>query len=195
MSNAIFNPRDRSRTTAGKTYNLVRKHTKPPADQNGWGWLTRDFMESTAFRSLSPNASRALFRILIEHVSHGALHNGKLIVRHPQFIEHGVTGEYVADALDELEFKGVIRINRGRGGAGMSHPNLYRLTFTGDFEGAPATNEWQRCTAEKAKVWSETVRNLKAERRSKVGRKKNSPLRDSEIRPLRDSEIRRVVGG
>ncbi|MER8793944.1 hypothetical protein NKH75_07015 [Mesorhizobium sp. M0984] len=180
----------KDRTCKGKTYNLVRKHTKPPADQNGWQWLTQDFMESDALRTLSGNAFRAFFRIAIEHVSHGALRNGRLIVTHTQFIEYGVTGEYVADAIGELEFKGILRVQRGKAGDGTSHPNTYRLTLTGDYEGAPATNEWQRCTVAMAKEWSTTVRKKLADQRGKLGRKKKPSLRTSEMSPLRNPEMR-----
>lgn len=188
----IFNPRDKSRTTSGKTYNLVRKHTKPPENEGGWQWMTRELLESVAFRTLSTNSHRALWRLVIENISHASLHNGKLIVTHQQFIDYGVTGEYVADAIDELEFKGLIRVKRGRAGAGTSHPNVYRLTWLGDFEGAKPTNEWKHCTIERAKQWSDTVRALMQEKRSKVGRKKKSSLRNPEISPLRDPEIRKA---
>ncbi|RUX97252.1 MULTISPECIES: hypothetical protein [unclassified Mesorhizobium] len=180
----------KDRTTRGKTYNLVRKRTKPPIDENGWQALTADFMESDAFRTLSGNAYRALFRLMIEHVSHGALSNGRLVVTHTQFIDYGVTGEYVADATGELEFKGIVRVKRGKAGDGTSHPNTYRLTFTGDFEGAAATNEWRRFTMAKAKEWSTTVRKQLAEQRGKLGRKKKTSLRNPEMPPLGNSEMR-----
>lgn len=184
--------KDKSRTSRGKTYNLVRKHTKPPEDEGGWQWLTRELLESVAFRTLSTNSLRALFRLIIENISHGSLHNGKLIVTHPQFIDHGVTGEYVADAIDELEFKGLIHVRRGRAGSGTSHPNIYRLTWLGDYEGGKATNEWKRCTRERAKEWSNSVREIMQQKRAKVGRKSKSPLRDPEMSPLRDPEIRKA---
>ena len=189
---AVLDLRDKSRTTPGKTYNLVRKHTKPPEDEGGWQWLTRDLLESVAFRTLSTNANRTLFRLVVENIAHGSLHNGKLIVTHPQFIEYGVTGEYVADAIDELEFKGLIRVRRGRAGAGTSHPNIYRLTWLGDHEGARPTNEWKRCDLARAKAWSETVRQQMQNSRAKVGRKRKSPLRNSEMPPLREPEIRKA---
>lgn len=192
---AVFNAKDKSRTSGGKAYNQVRKHNKPPADQGGWGWFTREMLESPAFCSLTPNALKAVFRIVIEHIGHGGLHNGKLIVTHAQFVAYGVTAEYVADALDELSFKGLVDIKRGRAGNGTSHPNQYRLTFTGDFEGAAPTNEWRKFTDEHAQHWRTSLRRQSAERRSKVGRKKKSPLRNSEIRPLRNSEIRRLAAG
>lgn len=185
-------PYDRSRTARSKTYQLVRKHTKPPTDENGWQWFTTDLLASPAVRTLSSNALKALLRLAIENVAHGSLHNGKLIVTHEQFIDYGVTGEYVADAIDELEFKGLVRIKRGRAGIGTAHPNRYRLTFLGDHEGAAATKDWKRCTMATAKMWSETVRKQMAEARSQVGRKKKSPLRTPEISPLRIPEIRQA---
>ncbi|KSV76697.1 hypothetical protein N182_24810 [Sinorhizobium sp. GL2] len=191
---SVFNPRDKSRTTGGKTFNLVRKHTQPPADQGGWIAITREFLESAAYRSLSGNARKALDRLKIEHIGHGRTQNGRLIVPHDQFYAYGVTAEYVADALEELEFKGLIKMSKGRAGNGTAHPTIYRLTFDGTHDGLAATNEWKRLTMEDAKRWSEVVRKERMEQRAKVGRKKSS-LRDSEIRPLRVSEIRRAVGG
>lgn len=196
---AEFNPRDKSRTSTGKTRNSVRKYTAPPRPEDKdasstqrWQWLTIELMESAAFTSLSANASRAFFRIIIQHTAHAALENGKLVVTHPQFVDYGVTGEYVADAIDELHYKGLIKVHRGRAGSGVAHPNRFTLTFVGDFEGAPPTNEWRHCTPERCKRWSDVDRKIAAEKRGVVGRKKKSPLRDSEIRPLRDSEIRRA---
>ena len=191
---SVFNPRDKSRTAGGKTFNLVKKHTQPPKDQGGWMALTRDFLESAAYRSLSVNANKALCRLMIEHISHGRMENGALLVTHEQFNEHGVTGEYVADALDELGYKGLLKMAKGRAGNGTAHPTVYTLTFDGTHDGAAATNEWKRFTMAEARLWSEAVRKQKADARAKVGRKKKSSLRDSEMRSLRDSEIRKAFG-
>lgn len=193
------NPRDHSRTAEGKTRSLVRKNTSPPrgevitADSSQrWQWFTVEFMQSPAFRLLSRNANTALFRIVVEHVCHGAVANGHLLVTHQQFAEHGVTGEYVADAIDELAYKGLIVVQRGRAGNGTAHPNEFRLTFVGDLEGAPATNEWRKCSEETCRRWDQVDRRIAADQRASVGRKRKSSLRTSEIRPLRDSEIRAV---
>ena len=202
LMTSVFNPRDKSRTSQGKTRSSVRKFTSPPRFEDGdgsssqrWQWLTIELLESAAFTTLSANANRAFFRIIIQHASHAALENGKLVITHPQFVDYGVTGEYVADAVDELAYKGLIKVKRGRAGSGVAHPNLFTLTFVGDFEGAPPTNEWRRCTSARCKQWAEVDRKLAAENRSGVGRKKKSPLRDSEIRPLRDSEMIYIFWG
>ncbi|MEK1861201.1 MAG: hypothetical protein AAAC49_05325 [Rhizobium leguminosarum] len=193
---AEFNPRDKSRTSQGKTRAMVRKHTAPPRGTDDgslrWQWFTIQLLESAAFTTLSANACRAFFRIVIEHTSHAALENGKLVVTHPQFVSYGVTGEYVADAIDELEYKGLIKVRRGRAGSGVAHPNRFTLTFVGDHEGAPPTDERKRCTTERCRKWSETDRKIAADKRGRVGRKKKIPLRNPEIPPLRDSEIRRA---
>lgn len=189
-----MHPNTKDRTCRGKTYNLVRKHTMPPNDQGGWMAETRDFLESSAYRTLSTNARRALDRLKIEHIGHGRTHNGKLIVTHDQFISYGVTPEYVGDALDELVFKGLLKLTRGRAGNGTAHPNVFRLTFDGDFEGASATNEWRRFTDDDAKRWVETGREQRKLARASVGRKTKTSLRNPEVSPLRVPEIRVAVG-
>lgn len=185
----VLNLRDKSRTTGGKTYNMVTKVTTPPKDQGGWMAMTSDLLKSAAYRSLSPNARKVLDRLIIEHIDNGRRSNGTLIVTHDQFYAFGVTAEYIADAQDELEYKGLIKVQRGRAGNGTAHPSVFTLTFDGTSEGACATNEWKRFTLQEAKFWSEVVRHQLKEKRSAIGRKRKSSLRDSEIRPLRDSEI------
>lgn len=192
---AIFSPRDRSRTELGKTASLVRRHTRPPSDQGGWMAITRDFLESAAYRSLSVNGRKCLDRLIIEHIGHNRLENGRLVVTHEHFIDYGVTGEYVGDALDELAYKGLLKAERGKAGNGTAHPTIFTLTFDGRHDGAAASNEWKKFTMAEARLWSEAVRKQRADDRAKVGRKNKSSLRVSEIRPLRVSEIRRVKQG
>lgn len=190
----IFDPRDKSRTAGGKTYNMVKKNTQPPADQGGWMAITRELLESAAYRSLSVNGRKALDRLIIEHISHGRTENGKLIVTHDQFYAYGVTFSSIADALDELAYKKLVKMRKGRAGNGTAHPTVFTLTFDGTHDGAPATNEWRRFTMAEARLWSEVVRKQLADARSKPGRKKKSPLRDSVVPPLRVSVVRRQNG-
>jgi len=196
---AIFNQRDKSRTSPGKTRSLVIKHTRPPTSdeigadgKQGWLWLTIQMLESPAYRTLSGNAMKAFARILIEHRAHGGFENGKLTVTHQDFIEYGVSRGYVGDAVDELEYKGLIRVKRGRSGAGTPHASIYTLTYVGDYEGAPPTNDWRNCTMERCKKWSDIDRKRAEEKRAKLGRKKKTPVRDSVILPVRDSVILKV---
>ncbi len=189
---AVFNPRDKSRTTYGKTFNMVKKVTLPPADQGGWIAETREFLESAAYRTLSINARRILDRLKIEHIGHDRTQNGNLIVTHEQFIEYGVTCDYVADGLDECAFKGLVKIRRGRAGDGTAHPNVYTLTFDGTHDGLAATNEWRRFSMEGAKQWSEQIRQKKMDQRAGSGRKKKTSLGNSQMRPLGNPQMRKA---
>ena len=102
--------------------------------------VTRDFLESPAYRSLSTNARKCLDRLRLEHIAHNRTNNGNLIVTHEQFIEYGVTRDLVADALDELSYKGLIKMVRGKAGNGTAHPTVFTLSFDGTSDGAKATN-------------------------------------------------------
>jgi uncharacterized protein with NRDE domain len=187
---AEFNPRDKSRTERGKRQSMVSKNTQPPKDQGGWMAISRDLMESPAWRTLSVNARKSLDRLIVEHIGHGRRMNGELIATHDQFIDYGVTCDFVADALEELAYKGLIKMRKGRAGNGTAHPTVYTLTMDGTFDGLPATNEWKKFTQAEAKLWSEVVRKQKAEERAKIGRKRKSSLGNSQVRPLGKSQIR-----
>lgn len=191
---AVFNPRDKSRTAEGKTFSMIKKHTKPPTDQGGWMAISRELLECPAYRSLSVNARKALDRLIIEHIAHGRTENGKLIVTHDQLYDYGVTFGSIADALEELAYKKLVKMVKGRAGNGTAHPSVFTLTFDGTGDGAPATNEWKRFTMPEARLWSEVVKKQRAEARAKPGRKKKSPLRDSVVPPLRVPVVRRQKG-
>jgi hypothetical protein len=187
---AKLNPRDKSRTSGGKTQSLVIKHTAPPRDQGGWMAITREFLESPAYRTLSVNGRKCLDRLIVEHIGHGRQHNGRLIVTHDQFYDYGVTAESIADGLDELAFKRLISMAKGRAGNGTAHPTIFTITFDGTHDGAPASNGWRSVTMDDAKRWSETVRRECAEARAATKKGKSS-LRDSVVRPLRNPVVRR----
>lgn len=189
---ATSNSRDGSRSHVSKTFSMVKKHNQPPNDQNGWLAETFDLLMSPAYKSLSANALRAYSRLKAEHIYHARTRNGELIVTHPQFIEYGVTSDYVADALDELTFKGLIKVRRGRAGDGTAHPSIYTLTIAGTSDGLPATNDWIKITPEQCTQWSEVVRKMRAEARASVGRKRKSSLGNSQARPLGNSQARRA---
>lgn len=144
---ARYSPRDRNRIEEGTHTKRIRKFNRPPEGEgkdSRWVWHTREFKMSFAVRSLSLNARRSLDRIEVEHCDHAGLENGNLIVTHANFIEYGVSQNLVADAIDELSFKGLIKVERGVASDGSSHPNRYRLTFYGCHEAAAPTNDWKR---------------------------------------------------
>lgn len=194
MSGAsIYNPRDKSRTAVGKTGKMREQFRSPPRYRDkelgqAWAWFTEELLSSPAFVSLSQNGMRAFFRIIVEYLRQGRSRNGALIVTHQDFHAYGVSQNYVADAIDELAYKGLIRITRGRSAEGTPHPNKFRLTYLGDDEGGPWTNDWRGCTQERADKWPEVRAKKKAVRRAKIERKRKSPLTKCGMPHSRNSE-------
>lgn len=179
-----FDPLDKSRTSGGKTHSLVSKHTAPPKEQGGWMAVTREFLEADAYCTLSVNARRCLDRLKIEHIGHNRRENGRLTVTHAQFIAYGATSDLIADALEELAFKGLVKMQKGRAGDGTPHATIYTLTFDGTHDGAPATNEWRKVTRDDAKRWVEVERQKRQEKRARGADKEKSPLGNHLMRPL-----------
>lgn len=185
---AKLNPRDHSRTSSGFTASKVAKATKPPKDQGGWFWTTNLLYDSPAYQSLSASALRALQRILREHSAHAGKENGRLKITHNDFVRVNVHKDSVANAIKELVFKGLIRIEqKGRGGRWTPAPTLFRLTFIGDFEGAPATNEWMKVDAAACELWKAAQsksNKTKAEKRNKAICSGGNEASNSKFSPL-----------
>ncbi|MCV0426222.1 MAG: hypothetical protein K5905_12165 [Roseibium sp.] len=194
------NPRDKSRTSSGKKANLRDKYRSPPkygVHETGkaWAWETEEFLSSPAYISLSINALRIYNRIKVEYLRQGRIGNGDLIVTHDDFRDFGASANLVADAIDELVFKGLVRVKRGKAADGTPHPNLFRITSLGTDEGEPWTNEWKGVTAEYVERWPEVRMKLRARRRSKTAKKKKSSLSEQRMSRSQNSESAVIVGG
>ena len=72
-------------------------------------WITKDFLGSDAFRLLSAPAHRALFRIIIEHVNHAGLENGRLKVTYRDFEAYSCRYRSIKKAIEELVRQGLSR--------------------------------------------------------------------------------------
>jgi hypothetical protein len=177
---ATYSPRDRSRTAGSKTEKMRDNFRKPPKDEI-WIWITEGMILSPAFTSLSVNAGKAFWRIIVEYLKTGRKENGNLIVTYPNFRDYGVTWSFIGDAIDELVYKGLVRVKRGRAGDGTAHPNLYCLTFVGDHEGCAPSNDWKGISQEDADRWPEVRGKRAAERSKRAGRKRKSSLHEHGI--------------
>ncbi len=88
-----------------------------------------------------------------------------------QLIKYGIPRGEIAKAIDEAEFLGLIRVERGGRWADANCPSTYQLTFYAHCDGSPATNEWKGKTAEAIKAWKKDRREQgkrKKERREKL---------------------------
>uniref|UniRef100_UPI003BAAA20B hypothetical protein n=1 Tax=Stappia sp. TaxID=1870903 RepID=UPI003BAAA20B len=196
MTASSFNPRDKSRTAVSKTDKMREQYRSPPRTSKGdlgqaWIWLTEDLISSPAFRTLSLNAYRVFFRILAEYLQHGRTGNGDLIVTHADFQAAGASQNLIADAIEELTFKGLIQVRRGRAADGTPHPNRFRITYLGTDAGEPWSNEWKGVTEERAGKWAEERDKKRADRqirRKRRRREKISPLTEQRISHSLNSE-------
>ncbi|MCP4121512.1 MAG: hypothetical protein GY751_07130 [Bacteroidetes bacterium] len=106
--------------------------------------LTRELLESPAWRVLTLADRKILDRLCIEHMAHAGTENGNLKCTFTNFEEHGIRRSSIAGSIRRLEALGLIRVVE-RGGitrAEFKFPSIYRLTF---IQGnIPATNEWKR---------------------------------------------------
>ncbi|WP_150525511.1 hypothetical protein [Roseibium sediminis] len=106
--------------------------------------LTREILESPAWKMLGASELRVLFRLALEHCNQGARENGNLTVTYEDFVGYGVSRKAISKSLRILEELGFIEISaQGRGANGIHRkPSKYRLTWVnGNLQ---PTNEWRR---------------------------------------------------
>ena len=125
-----------------------RKFNRPPSNQ-AWSWLTSELINSLAWRSMSVNCLKLIHRLLLEHCNHGGLENGRLVCTYKDFQEYGLTRNKIRPAIEEADFLGLVKHQRGERVFAKNQPNSYRITFYGTSEARDPTNEWKRITKER----------------------------------------------
>jgi hypothetical protein len=119
------------------------RNRPPPAEP--WIWLTRELLESDAWRMM-PRATRLVVdRIMIEHMAHAGTENGNLVVTYNDFVRFGVHREVLPRAISEASGRGLISVTeKGRASTGSDRwPSRYALGWLPLFDGAPALNRWK----------------------------------------------------
>lgn len=107
--------------------------------------IVLSLLESEALASLSLAARRCLDRLLIEHMLHAGKENGRLKVTYEDFARFGVRRASIAEALREIEERGLIEVvERGRGGnREYRKATVFRITFLPTTDAEP-TDEWRK---------------------------------------------------
>jgi len=127
------------------------KDIRGPPLGEPWIWLTRELLESDAWRSRSVNCMRLIDRLMVEHMAHAGTENGNLGATYDDFLDYGISRKYVPGAICEAESRGLIQVKRGLKKGGKNAMHRYRLTFfpvkrmagiASVYE--PATNDWRR---------------------------------------------------
>ena len=123
-----------------------RKPNAPPPDQP-WIWLTREMLESAAWRALSRPARGVIDRIVLEHLAHGGTQNGELTVTYDDFAAYGLSSRRMtAQAIRIAVALGFIDVTmKGRrsfGGARL--PSQYGVTWLPRGDRTVASNRWSQ---------------------------------------------------
>ncbi len=169
------------RSASGKLKKHKPKNSPKACGFEQFGWYPLELMESEPFRALSPNSRRLLDRLVIEHLHHGGVENGRLMATHDQLRDYGLTASSIREAIDECVAFGLIRVKLGGRWAGTNRPNRYRLTWIGWIDGdgfaQNPTNKWKGVTADFIAAW-------RAERKAKrAARRKWQARRKTEVTP------------
>lgn len=127
-----------------------------------WIWLTREMLESPAYRCLGINARRLLDFLMIEHMHHAGTENGRLVAPYNQLVSFGIAKSEISSAIEGLASYGWIELQKGMRLGGRTHPSLYALTWLPKSDGSPPTNLWKRTT-------EAHVKNYRLERRRTKG--------------------------
>jgi hypothetical protein len=123
----------------------LRETRNRPPDGEPWVWLTRELLESDAWRSMSRAARLVVERVMIEHMAHAGTENGNLIVTYTDFVKFGVRRESLPTAIADAAARGFITITeKGRASTGVDRwPSRYALGWLPLFDGSPALNRWK----------------------------------------------------
>ena len=150
-------PQQKGRSSKGS-----KKFNRPPSGE-GWLWLTGELINSLAWRSMSVNCRKLIDRLLLEHCNHSGLENGRLVCTYKDFQDYGLTRNKIRPAIEEADFLGLVKHQRGERVFAKNQPNSYRITFYGTSEARDPTNELKRITKERI----DSFRSKKREREKK----------------------------
>jgi hypothetical protein len=123
---------------------LREKRNHPPADQP-WVWLSREMLESEAWRTAPINTRRVVERLMLEHMAHAGTMNGKLVCTYDDFDKWGVWRRRLRASIRDASDRGLIAVTeKGKASAGDNRwPNKYALGWLPMHDGAPALNKWK----------------------------------------------------
>jgi hypothetical protein len=178
----------RSNGTAAERH--ARKLNAPPHGE-AWFWITKEMLESAAYRALSAPARKVIDRIALEHMAHAGGHNGKLPVTYQDFRAYGVRRSSINGAIAEaIELGFIERTDDGSiaWGEFKGKPARYRLAWLKDFEGASAPNRWKRFdTVSKARDAAHRAQEKASERARERLRSRKSVDADDQGEADRDA--------
>ena len=169
--------------SSGKPLSAVKKLRQPP-EGSSWVWLTKDLLESPAWRGMSVNTRKLIDFLLLEYSGHAGTENGRLKATYDQLEDYGLTRKSIREAVAEAEALGLLQ----QVGPSLQRiPNKYRLTFYATIDedrmsGDWATNDWRSITDENVRSLREDQRAEREANAKRRGRRSNQNQNPSEQR-------------
>lgn len=113
--------------------------TGKPKSKEQFVKMPRELLQSSAWRSLGIHDRRFLDYLMLEQMRFAGRQNGNLTAPHRQLVKFGIGGRFIAQTIQGLESRGLIRCARHD----AYSPNTYALTWL-SCRGASPTNDWRR---------------------------------------------------
>jgi hypothetical protein len=125
---------------------LRDKRNKP----NGpFVWMTRELLESDAWRTADRATRVFVDWLMLEHMAHAGTENGNLIATFGQLTKWGISRGMIHKAQKEAIRRGLVyRTSEGAFNAGH-WPNTFGLGWLPGRDGSPAPNRWKAYVAPK----------------------------------------------
>ena len=128
-----------------KAKRLHKKRNGPPKDQP-WVWLTRELLESDAWRTAPLNTRRIVDRLILEHMHHAGQENGNLICTYDDFVRYGIRRASIKGALKDAIKRGLVyQSQQGKAAPGLAGrcPNIFGLGWLPGNDASAAHNRWK----------------------------------------------------
>jgi len=133
------------RSVRGQTDKRRERRNRPPKGEP-FIWLTREILESAAWRAAPLATRRFVDAVAIALMDTGGAKNGRLVVTYDQLERYGLRRCSIADAIDAAEVLGLVHVTErgGRAFADVRKPSLYALGWLDLCDGTPVANQWKR---------------------------------------------------
>ena len=144
---------------SGKQAGRAKSAMQVPKDVP-WIPLTRDLLESAAWRGMSINCRKLIDFLIVDHMNHAGQENGNLKAPYDQLVTFGLTRSRIASAVHEAEYLRLIRVERGGRWAGSNRPSTYELTFLHKQRPTPTppANDWKKTTEQEVAKFQKPAR-------------------------------------
>lgn len=170
---------------SGKQSGFARKVASPPKGEP-FVQLTRELLESPAWRGMSINCRKLIDFLMCDHMNHAGQENGKLMAPYDQLVVYGLTRSEIANAIDEAEYLRLILVERGGRWAGTNRPSTYELTFLPKQHPNPMTptNDWKKTTEEEVALYRQRKKQRPLKNRIPSSTSRTTVVRLPELRTV-----------